>query len=79
MTACNGDNVEPDMSDKGNWTVSSPDGSIKSEITMDYAGNLSYTVKKGDLTVVEKSALGFTIEEDDFRLQIGRASCRERV
>ena len=65
MTACN---AEPDTSDKGNWIVSSPDGSIKSEITMDYAGNLSYTVKKGDLTVVEKSALGFTIEEDDFRL-----------
>lgn len=45
MTACNG-NEEPDTSDKGNWIVSSPDGSIKSEITMDYAGNLSYTVKK---------------------------------
>lgn len=67
MTACNG-NEEPDMTDRGNWIVSSPDGSIKSEITMDYVGNLSYTVKKGDLTVVEKSALGFTIEEDDFRL-----------
>lgn len=65
MAACN---KEPDMSDRGNWTVSSPDGSIKSEITMDYSGELSYTVKKGNLTVVEKSTLGFTIEEDDFRL-----------
>ncbi len=68
MTACGQKAVDPDMSDKGSWTVSSPDGSIKSEITMDSAGELSYTVKKGDVTVVDKSALGFTIEEDDFRL-----------
>lgn len=69
MTACNNQSyVEPDMSDIGNWTVASPDGSIKSEIIMDYAGELSYKVKKGDLTIVEKSALGFTIEEDDFRM-----------
>ncbi len=68
LSACEQGNAEPDLSDKGNWTVSSPDGSIKSQITMDYAGKLSYTVKKGEETVVEKSALGFTIEEDDFRL-----------
>ncbi len=73
MTGCNNqtDNptgVEPDTSDKGSWTVSSPDGSIKSEIVMDSAGELSYSVKKGELTVLEKSALGLTIEEDDFRL-----------
>lgn len=69
MTGCNdGTDVEPDMSDKGSWTVTSPDGSIKSKIVMDYAGELSYTVEKGELTMIEKSALGFTIEEDDFRL-----------
>lgn len=69
MTACGRESdVEPDMSDLGNWTVTSPDGSIKSEIKMDYAGNLTYTVKKGNETVVEQSALGLTIEEDDFRL-----------
>ncbi len=68
MSACGQENTESDKSDKGSWTVTSPDGDIKSEITMNYAGELSYTVKKGDLTVVEKSALGFTIEEDDFRL-----------
>jgi len=66
-----GCNKEPNLSDlknTGEWTVSSPDGSVKAEIIMDYAGNLSYTVKKGDVAVVEKSALGMDIEEDDFRL-----------
>lgn len=67
LTAC-GEKAEPNLSDRGNWTVTSPDGSIQSEIKMDAAGNLSYMVKKDDLTVVEQSALGFTIEEDDFRL-----------
>ena len=45
MAACN---KEPDMSDRGNWTVSSPDGSIKSEITMDYSGGESAEVKKSE-------------------------------
>ena len=66
MTAC--EDAEPDLSNRGSWTVSSPDGGIKTDIVMDAFGELSYTVKKGDETVVEKSALGFTIEEDDFRL-----------
>lgn len=78
MTACT-QNVEPDTSDKGNWTVASPDGNIQSEITMDCIGNLSYTVKKGDETVVEKSALGFTIEEDDFRLLTFEGVTENRV
>ena len=77
MTACN--NSAPDYSDKEKWTVASPDGTVKSEITMDYAGKLSYTVKKGDLTVVEKSALGFTIEEDDFRLLTVEDTKTQRV
>lgn len=71
ITLATGCNREPDVSgldNKGSWTVSSPDGTVTSDIVMDYAGNLSYTVKKENVTVVEKSALGMTIAEDDFRL-----------
>ena len=53
---------------KGSWLTSSPDGKIKAEVVMDYAGELSYTVKRNNVTVIEKSALGIDIAEDDLRL-----------
>ncbi len=71
ITLLTGCNKEPGLSKIENreiWTVTSPDGSITSEMVLDYAGNLSYSVKKGNNAVVEKSALGMTIAEDDFRL-----------
>lgn len=58
----------PDPSDRGSWSVVSPDGNIQSAVTMDGDGKLWYEVKRGDKTVVEKSALGMSIEEDDFDL-----------
>ena len=70
VAACN-KSEEPDYPEsvnRGEWSVSSPDGTIKSDITMDADGNLTYKVKKGDIVVVDNSALGFTIKEDDFRL-----------
>ena len=66
--ACSNDENLPEPADRGNWTVSSPDKTLKSDITMNGNGELSYTVKKGDVTVIEKSDLGFDILEDDFRI-----------
>lgn len=54
--------------DRGNWEVASPDGSITTSVCFDGNGKLSYSVKKGSVQVVNSSTLGFTIEEDDFRL-----------
>lgn len=56
------------LENKGSWLTSSPDGKIKAEVVMDYAGELSYTVKRNNVTVIEKSALGIDIAEDDLRL-----------
>ena len=58
----------PPLADRGSWTVTSPDGTLTSSVVMDGNGKLSYSVKKGDKQVVDSSSLGFTIEEDDFRL-----------
>ena len=55
--ACSNDENLPEPADRGNWTVSSPDKTLKSDITMNGNGELSYTVKKGDVTVIEKSDL----------------------
>lgn len=65
--------------DMGQWTVESPDGSIKSAVVMDADGKLSYSVTKNGTAVVEKSALGFDIAEDDLRLLTVENSSSRRV
>lgn len=65
--------------DMGNWAVTSPDGSITSTVVMDADGKLSYSVTKDGTAVVEKSALGFTIAEDDLRLLTVENSSSRRV
>lgn len=67
LVGCSSDEVGTPK-DRGNWTVSSPDGTITSSIVMNGNGELGYSVKKGDTKIVDNSSLGFTIEEDDFRL-----------
>lgn len=67
VTGC-ANNELPPLADRGNWTVTSPDGTLTSSVVMDGNGKLSYSVKKGDKQVVDSSSLGFTIEEDDFRI-----------
>lgn len=57
-----------DLPDQGAWTVQSPDGSIRADVVLDGADRLSYTVTKDDVTVVDESALGFDIAQDDFRI-----------
>ena len=59
---------ESTTNNMGEWIVKSPDGSITSSVVMDADGKLSYSVTKDGTAVVRKSALGFTIAEDDLRL-----------
>lgn len=67
LAACgNGSDIVP--KDMGNWTVSSPDASLRVAVTMDAQGQLSYSVNKDETAVLEESALGMRIEEDDFDL-----------
>lgn len=47
------------------WTVASPDGRLKIEVTRAFDGGMHYSVEKSDVTVVERSELGLTIAEDD--------------
>lgn len=54
--------------DKSSWVVSSPDESLKAKIGFEETGALYYTVSKGDLTVVDRSTLGFSIAEDDLNM-----------
>lgn len=93
IAACNpsdsGNNGDDDTShseqelpipgDRGGWTVASPDGEIKADLKMDSAGELTYSVKKGDLTVVEQSKLGFDIKEDDFRIVTVEGANAKRI
>lgn len=65
--------------DMGNWAVTSPDGSITSTVVMDADGKLSYSVTKDGTAIVGKSALGFTIAEDDLRLLTVENSSSRRV
>ncbi len=47
------------------WTVSSPDNSIVVTAGMDSASSVYYSVKKGNVAVVDKSDLGLEISQDD--------------
>ena len=68
LSGCTGGVDTSKLGNTANWVTSSPDGKIKTEVVMDYAGNLNYTVKRGNVTVIEKSALGIDIVEDDLSL-----------
>ena len=68
LGGCAGEVDTSTFENTANWVTSSPDGKIKTEVVMDYAGDLSYTVKRNNVTVIEKSALGIDIAEDDLRL-----------
>lgn len=68
LVACDGatDGTGKDnLNDKGNWMVASPDGTIEAKLNLDAYGKLTYTVAKSGVSVVGKSNLGMTIEEDD--------------
>lgn len=65
--------------DLNSWNVTSPDGTIDVRIGMDSAGALYYTVQKGDVAVVDQSALGFAIAEDDLGFLTFEGEKTERV
>lgn len=66
--ACGTNNTPTEVKDQGNWTITSPDGTIVTSLTFDANNKIYYSVKKGNAEVVKKSELGFDIEEDDFNL-----------
>ena len=76
---CDGRNGNAASEDRQTWTVASPDGSIQTEVGIDGNGELYYTVEKDGLTVLDRSSLGFTIEEDDFNLFTVKSAKISRV
>ena len=70
LAGCGGEEETPPPAppDKESMSVVSPDGSLEVSFGMDGDGQLFYTVEKDGTSVVERSSLGFTIEEDDFGL-----------
>lgn len=69
FVACNSDNPPQnkptDNANKPDWTITSPDEKIKAEIYFT-AGQISYSVDKDDVVVVEKSNLGMATDECEF-------------
>lgn len=72
LTACdmsggNGGNGGDEFvaKNRGEWTVTSPDGDIKVNVALDAYTNLNYKVTKGDVVIVNTSELGLDIAEDD--------------
>lgn len=72
------DNVQT-PNDRGVWTTVSPDGTIIATVVMNGDGELSYTVKKGETEVVKKSALGFSLKEEDLRVLTFEKVTTERI
>ena len=67
------------LPDRQSWTVTSPDGGLQTQVAIDGDGGLIYTVKKDGVTVVDRSALGFTIAEDDLSLFTVESATTDRV
>ena len=47
------------------FTVTSPDGSLKAIVSLSEEGKLSYTVSRDDRTIVDESPLGLTLSSED--------------
>ena len=82
LAACNSGGEEKgpvELADLENWSVASPDGTITADVAMHGDGSLTYNVKKGEVTVVEESALGFSVDVDDFRLVTLENAAQKRI
>ena len=82
LAACNSGGKEKgpvELADLENWSVVSPDGTITVDVAMHGDGSLTYNVKKGEVTVVEESALGFSVDVDDFRLVTLENAAQKRI
>src|SRR3712207_1390070 len=53
------------------WSLTSPDGGVVAELYRSPAGELSYEVRSGGTTVLERSSLGLTLAGDDGDLTRG--------
>lgn len=67
------------LPDQKNWSIVSPDGTITADVSLHGDGSLSYNVRKGEVTVVEESALGFSVDVDDFRIVTLENAERKRI
>lgn len=68
LAACDTDTPDPtppDNKDKPRWTLTSPDGKITLDVYF-ANGQISYSVAKGDVTVVEKSNIGMATDKCEF-------------
>lgn len=75
---CGGTQGEEAAPSGHNWTVASPDGSIQTNVGVDSDG-LYYSVQKDGKAILDRSSLGFTIEEDDFNLFTVKSAETRRV
>lgn len=67
LAACDTDKPTPppDNTDKPNWTLTSPDGKVKADVYF-ANGQISYSVAKEGVAVVEKSNLGMATDQCEF-------------
>lgn len=54
-----------DIGLQNKWETTSPDGNMTAEISLDNLGVLHYSITDSGMQVVENSALGFSLEEDN--------------
>ena len=68
LVACDTDTptpTPPDNKDQPNWTLNSPDGKVKADVYF-ANGQISYSVAKEGVAVVEKSNLGMATDQCEF-------------
>ena len=68
LAACDTDTptpTPPDNKDQPNWTLTSPDGKVKADVYF-ANGQISYSVAKEGVAVVEKSNLGMATDQCEF-------------
>ena len=75
---CEGGGGSEASPDAQQWTVASPDGSIQTSVGVD-ADGLYYSVEKDGEAILDRSSLGFTIEEDDFNFFTVKSAEMRRV
>lgn len=61
------------------WIVSSPDKKLNIEIILDDYGALYYSVTKNNVDIVNESALGFVLEEEDLTEMLSLESIETNV
>lgn len=61
------------------WSVESPDRALKVNLALDELGSVYYTVSKDGKNVIERSSLGFSLEEDSLAVLTFKEAVSNRV